>query len=152
MFFSIAIVLLFIEIFLTPGFGFIGFSGIVMLLLGVISLYYPDVQNIILTNIEWFVVAIAAFGLLFYLTRREVAKYLFYKNPLVLQEGIVPLEKEEFLVPGMFGIAKTPFRPSGKIEILGTMYDAISNGVYIPEGAEIKIVRIEGCKIIISEA
>ena len=50
---------------------------------------------------------------------------------------------------GKTGVAISELRPSGIIEIDGERLDALSEGVFIPKGTTIKVVRVEGSKIIV---
>ena len=55
--------------------------------------------------------------------------------------------KDEYL--GMEGITISELRPSGFIEIDGERVDALSEGNFIPKGTSVKVVKIEGSKIIV---
>ena len=54
---------------------------------------------------------------------------------------------EEYL--GKTGISISELRPSGIIEIDGKRLDALSEGVFIPRESKVKVVRVEGSKIIV---
>ena len=56
-------------------------------------------------------------------------------------------EKYEYL--DKEGIALTDLRPSGVIEIGEEKLDALSEGSYIQKGSQIKVVKVEGSKIIV---
>ena len=47
------------------------------------------------------------------------------------------------------GITITPLRPSGKIEIDGDYFDAITRGDFIPKGCEVVVSEIKDFKIIV---
>ena len=53
---------------------------------------------------------------------------------------------------GCEGITDTFFRPSGNIIINDKKYDAITEGEFINKGAKIKVILVEGNKIVIKEA
>ncbi len=52
---------------------------------------------------------------------------------------------------GKVGFADTTFNPSGKITINGEIYDAISQGKFIEKGCKIKVISVQGSKIIVKE-
>jgi membrane-bound serine protease (ClpP class) len=45
--------------------------------------------------------------------------------------------------------AYSPLRPSGKIEIEGKIYDAMTDGGFIEKDSSVVVLRIEGSKIIV---
>jgi len=53
---------------------------------------------------------------------------------------------------GCEGITDTFLRPSGNIIINGKKYDAITEGEFINKGVKIKVILVEGNKIVIKEA
>ena len=55
--------------------------------------------------------------------------------------GVQPLSPE---LIGRKGIAETVLRPSGKVVIDGTSYDAIALGAMIAKSAHIVVAKIEG--------
>lgn len=46
-------------------------------------------------------------------------------------------------VPGAVGVARTPMRPVGRIEIDGTLHEAIAEGDFIESGQAVEVVRTE---------
>ena len=49
------------------------------------------------------------------------------------------------------GIAKTDLRPSGSADIEGLKLDVVSDGEYIAQGSKIKIVKVQGSKILVKK-
>ncbi|NLC18962.1 MAG: serine protease, partial [Clostridiales bacterium] len=52
---------------------------------------------------------------------------------------------------GKQGIAITDLRPSGTADFEGMNYDVISEGRYIVKGAKLKVVKVQGSKIIVKQ-
>lgn len=50
---------------------------------------------------------------------------------------------------GKTGIAVTPLRPGGKIEIGGVPYDVVTDGDFIEKGEPIRITALEGIRIVV---
>ncbi len=50
---------------------------------------------------------------------------------------------------GMVGIASTTLRPSGKGRFDGKMVDVVTEGVFLPMGAAIRIVAVEGGRVVV---
>jgi membrane-bound serine protease (ClpP class) len=64
------------------------------------------------------------------------------------EEGyLIDLTEKDLI--GKIGKTITPLRPTGKAEISGKIWDVISDGDFIEEGKEIKVVSIEGNKIMV---
>ena len=47
------------------------------------------------------------------------------------------------------GTTLTVLRPSGTIDLDGVKLDVVSQGEYIEKGAEVKIIKVEGRKIVV---
>ena len=52
---------------------------------------------------------------------------------------------------GKKGIAVTPLRPSGIVEVNGKKLNVITVGEYIESNARIKIINVEGNKIVVKK-
>ena len=50
---------------------------------------------------------------------------------------------------GKEGITLTPLRPAGSAEIEGERQDVISQGIFIPAGTKIKVIRVEGGRVLV---
>ncbi len=52
---------------------------------------------------------------------------------------------------GKTGVAISPLRPSGSIEIDGRKLDAVSEGDFIERDEQIKVIKVEGSRIIVKK-
>ena len=52
---------------------------------------------------------------------------------------------------GTTGKTVTVLRPAGKIEIDGTVYDAVSTGEFIPAGQNVKVMKYENAQLYVAE-
>ncbi|RPI72927.1 MAG: nodulation protein NfeD, partial [Ignavibacteriales bacterium] len=59
-----------------------------------------------------------------------------------------PSEKE---LIGTEGIALTDLRPAGSADINGTRYDVVADWQFIERGKKIKVLRVEGIKVVVKE-
>ena len=159
--------LLLIEIFAIPGFGFVGISGIVFIILSIflslIKKPAPDVPVfkgdyiIALHTTVWSLVATFAVILLmfkFFPSTRIWKKLeniftLKFKEESRLGYQVPSFDAEMF--KGKSGTAITVLRPIGKIQIEDNIIDATTEGEYIEAGKKIKVVRVEGNRIIVSK-
>ncbi len=78
-----------------------------------------------------------------------------FGRKMVLKEGLTagvarnPEEPEYAALLGRPGRAVSLLRPAGVVEIDGRRYDAQSEGTWIPEGAKIKVVKVEAHVIVV---
>lgn len=141
-----------VEIFVLPGFGIAGISGIILtsgsLVLIMINNDAFDF-NLVPTN-TIFAAVLTTFGgmlggliLLFAGGSRFANSKMFRKIALTnSQERTQGYTASFFTEPmtGKRGITHTILRPGGKVLIDGKIYDAISSGDYIEKGLDIEVI------------
>ena len=49
------------------------------------------------------------------------------------------------------GIALTTLRPAGAADFDGQKLDVLADGEFIPAGSKIKVIRVEGSKIVVKK-
>jgi len=157
--FVVGIILLLIEIFVIPGFGITGVTGI-LLIVGSIFFslfnadYYFD-SNILYTAIIQLGTAIFAslivmFLLVKYLPKSTTFNRLILADENAAQKGFSAHPSYEELL-NESGEAFTPLRPSGTALINGKRYDVVTAGDFIEKGMQIKVTKIEGMRIIVQK-
>ena len=52
---------------------------------------------------------------------------------------------------GDWGVADSPLRPAGKARIGDSFVDVIADGAFIDKGANVRIVKIEGNRVVVRE-
>jgi membrane-bound serine protease (ClpP class) len=50
---------------------------------------------------------------------------------------------------GKNGVATTTLRPAGKAKIEGKLVDVVTQGDFIEKGAQIRVLRLEGNRIVV---
>ncbi|MGI6036729.1 MAG: NfeD family protein [Limnochordia bacterium] len=146
--FIVGLVLLLVEIFLIPGFGFVGIGGLVAIFYSIYS-SFPTPQAA-LGVMAVTLVSTIFFGYLLirYAGRIGAWDRLVLSTSATKEEGYVaPPSMAHYA--GKEGQTLTPLRPSGVIEIEGERLDALSEGRYIPAQSPIVVIRVEGSKIIV---
>jgi membrane-bound serine protease (ClpP class) len=68
-----------------------------------------------------------------------------------VSDGYIGTVTENNSVLGKKGIATTDLRPSGKVNIDGEVYDAMTHGSFITKGAQICVKNISTNQIIVEE-
>lgn len=152
--FIAGLVLLVVEVFVTPGFGVLGALGILSIILG---LTLSMIDNIVFTiEGEAFPAFFRAFGVVIislllsifgsiYLSSRILVNSRFKKLALQSQqnvsEGYIGVQTQIANIVGKIGITVTPLRPSGKIEVENKWYDAVSEDGFININQTVEVVR-----------
>lgn len=161
--FFIGVVLIIVEVFIIPGFGVAGVSGILLMLSGLVltmvrNIHF-DFEGIPTT--EWnnalasVLFAMIGLGVVFYFFSTHLINSKFFQR-IVLSDVIdakVPIQGEQAASSaaiGSTGTTHTALRPMGKIRINGTTFEAKTYGEMIDQGAEIKVLSIENGYLIVS--
>jgi membrane-bound ClpP family serine protease len=162
--FVLGMALIALEIFVLPGFAVCGIVGVLCILaaLGLIGVGQIPRSMEDWTNfgnqlgyllLGMFLAIISAVLIVRYLP------HLPFVNQLMLRpaegaeetaEGAVPEEEAQELL-GAIGVAATPLRPSGKMQIGDRFLDVVAEGGYILPGTRVQIVEIEGNRIVVKE-
>ncbi len=157
------IILLGVEMFVLPGFGFAGFAGIVIIVIGLIlsmqDFVVPDpsfpwqkellIQNSVRALGAYMIAMIS--GLLF-------IRYIMPKIPssregpylaASLKDAHADTKETQKVRIGDTGVALTYLRPSGKAEINDEMLDVITENQFLEKGSSVKVIDIRGNRIIV---
>ncbi len=172
-FLVVGVGLILFELFVIPGFGVAGVIGIVLTLVGLFGLLLPGLKEVhfdfdtgtlnaagqyVLERLAWLSGAVILGVVVMAFLARYIVPRLSLFSPLVHHgsqeagKGYVAGHAAENLPPiGSEGIVVSPLRTAGKVEIEGTIYDAVSSGSFIDKGEKIQVIGIEGSKIIVEE-
>lgn len=160
--FIIGIILILLEVFVIPGFGIAGISGIILAVGGLTlaliendnfrfdSVEVPDVSRSLLTVM---IGVLLGFGVVLLLASRIGEKGIFNKIALhkEIDSSIVTAEERHSLI-GKTGTSMTVLRPSGKVMIEGEVYDAVSHsGVFIEADTWVKVVKQEAAQLYVAK-
>lgn len=166
MLFLLGLVLLAVEIFVLPGFGVVGVSGIAFVVVG---LGLATLEKKPETSQEWvdFGSTITTFGatmtlaLVGALLLGRFLPQIPFASRLVL---VPPLDRPDlgdgsaaglsnasahFL--GAIGVAMTPLRPAGMVRFGDDFLDVVAEGSFVPPGTRVQVIEIEGHRIVVKE-
>jgi membrane-bound serine protease (ClpP class) len=152
-----------VEIFVLPGFGISGIAGLILMGAGLVLAFQdfvlPDpslpwqgkllVKNLIQVlgaSVTGLFLALATIRYL--LPRLSVVVDGPYLSSTLKDSHADSMEIRK-ASPGDRGVAVTFLRPSGKVEIRGELFDAVSQGEFIEQGTRIQVARIEGNRMIV---
>lgn len=164
--FLLGLLLLGLEIFVIPGFGVAGLSGIGLILFG---LALATVQRMPETSSEWGVLGrsivqfgmalvgaiVVAFTLTRYLPNIPIANRLMLPSPdddeAQLDPRVAAQAAEALALLGAIGTAATMLRPAGMAQFGERFLDVVTEGGFVPAGAQVRVVEIEGNRIVVKE-
>ncbi len=149
----IGLLLILAEIFVIPGFGFTGISGIILLVTGLtMSMLNNDGLNFygissqrIFASLAIVMSAMVGALVLFILTGKSLAKTPAFKKMVLhttmdSRAGYVSMENNQSSLVGMKGKTLTVLRPSGKITIEGKVYFASAESGFINIDEEVMVM------------
>ncbi|MDX1969342.1 MAG: NfeD family protein [Planctomycetaceae bacterium] len=160
-----------LEIFVLPGFGVFGLSGILLILASLVMASqswgnlepYRDLNQLTYTLGSFFG-AIFAVGVLALTLGRYLPHVPMFEGLVLNPPGQLTVEDEPRLAPelldaapaaaengwiGRRGSAASLLRPAGKAQINGRLIDVVSEGPFIPEGTPIEVVQVSGNRIVV---
>lgn len=160
--FIIGIILLFTELFITPGFGFVGSGGLLCILAGIylalVKQPLPKFSwefNLLNTALYTIGGAILTSGAVFAL----LLKYLPKNRGLWSQIALSASEKQKngfnvsstemHTLVGKKGIAHTNLRPVGKAMIDDKLWSVMTDGNFIEKGTEIIVEKVDENRILV---
>jgi membrane-bound serine protease (ClpP class) len=164
--FVLGLILLGIEIFVLPGFGVTGISGIILV---IISLVLVMLEQMPSTSQEWAklggALATVGIGMVAGMcTAIVIGRYLPhipYANRLVLgppTEVDDPAEMDRTqeglhasALLGAIGVAATTLRPAGKAQFGEQFLDVMAEGDFVSAGSRVQVIEIEGNRIVVKE-
>lgn len=146
--FLAGIILILIEIF-TPGFGIFGISGIVAIFISIfLSSSATFVDTLLYVIIAFIVTLTVSVLYIRFFGYKGFLKKLVLTDATKTDFGYVANETNKEIV-GQIGVAVTPLRPSGKIEINDEYFDVVSGSGFIEQGKQVIVVESMGSKIVV---
>jgi membrane-bound serine protease (ClpP class) len=157
--FFVGVALLLLEIFVIPGFGFAGIAGIICIIAGI----YLSLVGA-LENVTWSDLGEAAYRMGFALLvtiggaiilarfgpRTSIWRKISLADEQKRDEGYVAARDYRNYV-GKIGIAYSPLRPAGVGQFGDERLDVVTEGEFIEQNAKIKIIRVEGYRLVVRE-
>ena len=159
--FGIGVVLLLVEVFVVPGFGAFGVSGIVLVLGSLVLALVPN-AGLDLPAGGALARAVGTLGAALVLTvllGASVARWLPRASrlsrlvlvpDLASADGYTAADTDEGLV-GQRGTALTPLRPAGTAAFGERRVDVVSQGSFVLPGAAVEVVSARGSRVEVRE-
>lgn len=155
--FLAGLILIAVELFVLPGFGIAGISGVLLVF---VALVLSLIENVVFDfepvdterlGVAVMTVVTGIFGgfiLSLYLGRKLFTahsgpfKNLALNTVQDVKEGYLNVDSSFIALKGKNGIAQTVLRPSGKVLIEGEVYDAVTEGGFIDKGEEVVVAKV----------
>lgn len=167
------LILILVELFVLPTFGFLGFVGIFMFIGGLFAILLPEIKSVefqpdtgtlnaagqyFLEQLGWLMGSLFVSIFIITLLARFVLpsfsgfnRFLLVGHEQEASRGYFAGEDPKLLPqPGERGVALATLRPAGKILIQDRIYDAVSTGGFIEAGEKIVVARLEGSVIMVN--
>jgi len=156
--------LIILEIFVIPGFGITGITGIAMVVLGLTfamidhSVFEFGFGQAFTVVFKSFLLVIISMSLSLFLSIYFSGKLitssriegLSLKSEQKREHGFISVDDKSNLL-GKEGLTITMLRPSGKVEVDGEVFDALSEIGYINAGESVIINRYESGQLYVSK-
>ncbi len=158
--FFLGLVLLGVEIFVTPGFGVLGIAGILSIVISLVLAMTSlplDVSfstgnltsNLLRVSVSMIV------SLIIFLVVLSILPKTVMKSPLILNAAITATAEggregeaiKDAIQSGMTGIAESFLRPAGIARFGDKRIDVASEGDFIEKGSSVEIVRVHGNRV-----
>jgi len=173
--FVTGILLLLVEIFVIPGFGIAGLTGIFFIILGGFGMLVknaPDQLPLprpefggwepILDGLVGVSAGLAGFVVLAVLLARYMPKVAFLSGlsiepapkggnrPISMTKE--PESEAGNLEVGQGGIADSILRPAGQVKFGNAIVDVVAQGEYVQKGENVEIIEIHGNRVVVRKA
>lgn len=159
--FLVGLALVLLEIFVVPGFGFMGILGLLCSVAGLALSLVDNTQLLswnkeavhgLLTSFALVVIGLTV-GILgslalshFLMTSKRTPAMALHKE-MTPDEGYIAVQVLPKELVGQQGKTETVLRPAGKVQVNGKSYSAISEGAMLEQGVAIVVTRIENAQI-----
>jgi membrane-bound serine protease (ClpP class) len=159
--FFVGLGLIAVEIFVLPGFGVAGISGIIVVIGSLVLIMINNNtfdfefvrMNDILAALAAASVGLLGSMILFFVAGSKLQdSKLFQKISLTETLDSAQGYTANFItevLTGKKGVTQTVLRPSGKVEIDGVVYDAYTRGEYIDKGTFVEVINITGSSLLV---
>jgi membrane-bound serine protease (ClpP class) len=161
------LLLLGVEILVIPGFGVVGFTGIIMMIIAIVLAS----QTFVLpqgshewNSLAWNIFSIIiAFGSLFvfailagrYLPDVPLLGRVVLRPGLAVAgtDAAIAFDESPYRnLQGQEGVAMTTLRPAGRVRFGDQYVDVVTQGDYIDAGLRVRVIEVTGNRVVVKQA
>jgi membrane-bound serine protease (ClpP class) len=163
--FLVGVLLVLSELFLHPGTILPGLCGAALMAGAIIwamidrrpsDPWWPTGSMLLWPVINLFIAVlgatVAAYFLGKYLPQSRAFRWLVLAETTPHGQGPLIPEAPADVLTGAKGTARTMLRPSGKAEIAGRLLDVVTQGDFIEEGHGVRVIAVEGVRVVVAPA
>ncbi|MBB6448828.1 membrane-bound serine protease (ClpP class) [Geomicrobium halophilum] len=143
----LGLILIVVEVAFT-GFGLFGLLGVASIIGSVFLASFDTTQILVSVFIAMVLVSVAAVLLFKYFGKIGFMQKLVLSDTFGTDEGYISRSERQDLV-GQIGRSLTPLRPSGLMFISGEHFDVVTEGNYVEEGSDVKVISVSGSRIVV---
>lgn len=147
--FIIGLILLALELFV-PSFGILGILGSACLIAGVVRAAYDTQHALMSLGIAFAAALIVIIIVVWIFKERGIWNRFILKDELTADKGYSSV-KERVELLGIEGVSLTPLRPAGTAVIGTERVDVVTEGGFIRANSPVKVVKVEGTRIVVAE-
>ncbi|MGD2110398.1 MAG: NfeD family protein, partial [Phycisphaerae bacterium] len=166
LFIVVGLLLISLEVFVIPGFGVAGISGIILLLVGLIATFVPDLPNrplylptlpstingikIAVTTLVCSM-AVSLIGMVMisrYLPRMPVLGNIVPENPTPSEVQVDDPYRGLARV-GDIGVSAGDLHPAGKARFGAQLVDVVTQGEYVDTGIRVEVIERRGNRVVV---
>ncbi len=168
----LGIVLIAVELFVLPGFGVAGVTGLGLLLFGLVGIFvsgsatlFPGSQGQrgeMLSAVTTLLLSISTAGVAIYFLAKHLGSIPIF-NKLVLNADTSSADNAGLLAamdpagdllvsPGDLGVAITPLRPAGRVQVGDHIVDVVGDLGFIDAGTKVRITSVDEFKVTVERA
>ncbi len=163
--FAIGLALLAVELFVTPGFGLLGGSGILVLMVGIVlalgnfeglperDFEYAELGRAIVATAAVLAVFLIAAGVLARLLPHVPVLGRLVLGPTSISDGsnrAAAARVERGIRVGDTGRTTTMLRPAGKARFGQRTVDVMTAGELLDRGTEVQVVEVRGNRVVVA--
>lgn len=151
--FVLGIGLILVEVFILPGFGVAGISGIILMFGGIFYVFkkaYAFETAVLAFSSVILLTAVFVIAAFYLVPKTRGWKYIALATEMGSDLGYHSAGSEDYQsYIGQTGTAITPLRPAGTIRLAGKRVDALTAGDFIPSETLVKVIEVEGSKVFV---
>jgi membrane-bound serine protease (ClpP class) len=157
-----------LEVFVIPGFGIAGISGIILVLVGLLATFVPDepertlpfhlprlpqtieaLQTGIITMVASLAASLVGMVLLSkYLPRTPIFNRIVPRNPMPSEVSSEDPYRGAARI-GDVGAAEGPLRPAGKARFGNVLVDVVTQGEYLEADVRLEVIERRGNRVVV---
>lgn len=145
--FVFGIALMVVEAFM-PGFGVFGVAGLISTIISIILAAVSIRTGMVMLIISLVLAVVVSYFAFRFFEKRGALRHIILAEEERADLGYVAPPDQKNLL-GRQGVAITALRPSGTALIGDRRVDVVSEGAYIPQGAQLIVERVEGVRVIV---